>query len=101
MSKPITITIPHQLGRNEARRRVEDGCRKAAAALPGGAGSYTGRWDGDRFVFAVTAMAQAIDGVVDVGDTEATVEIALPGVLGLVARGLRDRIRAEGQRLLK
>ena len=99
MATPITLSIPHQLGRAEARRRIETGFAKMIHVLPGG-GHCSERWDGDRLVFSVGALAQTVAGVVDVGDTAVTMEIQLSGVLGLVASGLKDRLQKAGRLLL-
>jgi len=101
MATPITVSIPHQLGRAEARRRIETGFAKIAHLLPGGAsGNHSERWDGDRLVFGVAAMGQTVAGVITVFDTAVTMEIELPGVLGLIASGLKDRLQKVGQLLL-
>jgi hypothetical protein len=100
MATPITVTLPHQLGRAEARRRIEGGFAKITHALPGGAGHCSERWDGDRLVFSARAMGQTVSGVIDVGDSMVTMEIQLPGVLGLIASGLKGRLQKAGQLLL-
>ena len=100
MATPITVSIPHQLGRAEARRRIETGFAKIIHLLPGSAGNSSERWDGDRLVFGVAAMGQKVSGVIDVLDTAVTMEIELPGVLGLIAGGLKDRLQKMGQLLL-
>jgi len=100
MSAPLTVTLPHQLGRAEARRRIEGGFAKIIHALPGGAGDCSERWDGDRLVFSAAAMGQTVAGVIDVGDAAVTMEIQLSGVLGLLASGLKDRLQRAGQLLL-
>ena len=100
MTTPVIVTLPHQLGRAEARRRIETGFGKMIEALPGGTGHCSERWEGDRLFFSVRALAQTIAGVIDVGDAAVTMEIQLPGVLGLLASGLADRLRKAGQLLL-
>lgn len=100
MATPITISIQHQLGRAEARRRIEAGFAKIIHQLPGGSGGCSERWDGDRLIFGVTAMGQTIDGVIDVLDAAVTIEITLPGVLGMVASALKNRLQKVGQLLL-
>lgn len=100
MATPITVRIPHQLGRVEARRRIETGFAKMIRVLPGGAGHCNERWDGDRLVFSAAAMAQTVAGVIDVGDAAVTMEIQLPGLLGLLASGFKDRLQKAGQLLL-
>ena len=101
MATPITVSIPHQLGRTEARRRIETGFAQITHLLPGAAGARCNeRWDGDRLSFGVTAMGQTISGVVDVLDAAVTIEIELPGVLGMIASGLKDRLQKAGQLLL-
>ena len=100
MATPITVSIPHQLGRAEARRRIEAGFAKIVQQLPGGGGSCSERWDGDRLTFGVGAMGQTIAGVVNVLDAAVTIEIELPGVLGMIAGGLKDRLQKAGQLLL-
>ena len=100
MATPIIVHIPHQLGRAEARRRIEGNFSKITGVLPGGAGRCTERWDGDRLTFGVAALGQTIGGVIDVQDAEVVMEIDLPGVLGLLAGGLKDRLQKTGQLLL-
>lgn len=100
MSTPITITLPHQLGRAEARRRIETGFTSLFGQLPGGGATHSERWDGDRLSFSVGGMGQTISGVVDVQDAAVTMQIELPGVLGLLAHGLKGRLQKAGQRLL-
>lgn len=97
----ITVSIPHQLGRTEARRRIETGFAKIIHVLPGSAGTCSERWDGDRLVFGVGATGQTVSGVVSVLDDVVTMEIELPGVLGMIANGLKGRLEQAGQLLLK
>jgi hypothetical protein len=101
MTTPLTVRIPHQLGRAEARRRIETGFAKMLHGLPGGTAPCSERWEGDRLVFSVGALAQTISGVIDVGDTAVTMEIQLPGVLGLIASGFKSRLQKAGQLLLE
>ena len=100
MATPLTISIPHQLGRAEARRRIEAGFANILQQLPGSGGTCSQRWDGDRLTFGVTAMGQTVAGVIDVLDAAVTMEIELPGVLGMLANGLKDRLQKAGQLLL-
>ena len=100
MATPLTISIPHQLGRAEARRRIESGFAQVVQQLPGSGGTCTERWDGDRLTFSVGAMGQTLAGGVDVHENALTIEIQLPGMLGMVAEGVKDRLRKAGQLLL-
>ena len=100
MPTPITISLPHQHGRVEARRRIESGFAKVVQSLPGGAAGYSERWEGDRLVFSATAMGQTVSGVIDVLDTVVKMEIVLPGALGILAGGLKNQLQKAGMLLL-
>ena len=69
--------------------------------LPGSAGTCSERWDGDRLIFGIKAMGQTVSGVVSVLDHAVMMEIELPGVLGIIASALKDRLQKAGQLLLK
>jgi hypothetical protein len=97
---PISIRIPHQLGRAEARRRIESGFANMLRQVPGGGHAFSERWDGDRLLFSLAAMGQTIAGSVSVLDAEVEMEIELPGLLGMIANGLRGRLQKAGQLLL-
>jgi hypothetical protein len=100
MATPVTVSIAHQLGRAEARRRIERGFVKMIELLPGGGSGDSEQWDGDQLRFGVAAMGQTASGVVSVFDAKVTVEIELPGLLGIIAGGLKDRLQKVGQLLL-
>jgi len=97
---PITVNIPHQLGRAEARRRIEAGFARIAHLLPGSAGTQRENWVGDSVNFKVAAMGQSATGVIDVFDAEVRMKIELPGLLGILASGFRNRLQKAGQLLL-
>ncbi len=100
MAQPLKVEIPHQLGRAEARRRIESGFANLARQLPGGAAVSTQRWEGDRLTFSVASMGQTLPGTIDVLDTVVTIEIELPGLLGQIAGAFRGRLQKAGQLLL-
>ena len=100
MTTPITVSLPHQLGRAEARRRIESGFATFLRMRPGSSGTGGERWEGDRLVFNVAAMGQAIAGVIDVRDAVVLIEIELPGLLGMIAGRFRERLQKAGQLLL-
>ena len=100
MATPLSINIPHQLGRAEARRRIETGFAKLVGQLPGGGGAFNQKWDGDRLTFTASGMGQTVSGVVTVLDAVVAMELELPGLLGMLAGGLKGRIQKAGQLLL-
>lgn len=100
MAHPLKVEIPHQLGRAEARRRIENGFQNLVHQLPGGTGTCTQRWEGDRLMFSVTAMGQTAPGSVDVRDTVVAIEIELPGLLGQIAGAFKGKLQKAGQLLL-
>jgi hypothetical protein len=101
MSKAITLTLPHELGRAEARRRIDKSFEDFARHLGGAAGPLNRTWDGDRLRFALEMLGQRISGVIDVEDTALKMEIVLPNVLALMAGKLRGRLQSEGRLLLE
>jgi putative polyhydroxyalkanoate system protein len=100
MATPITITIPHQLGRAEARRRIESGFANVIGQVPGGGSSCSQRWDGDQLSFSAAAMGQTLSGAVNVLDAAVTITIELPGMLGMLAAGIKGHLEKAGQLLL-
>jgi len=102
MAKPLTITIPHQLGKAEARRRLETGFERIEQQLAGGSQAQVEKtWDGDRMSFTAVAMGQTITGALNVVDDAIHLEIVLPGFLAMFAGKVKEKVRKEGQLLLE
>jgi len=100
MSKPISVSIPHQLVRAEARKRIDEGFADLSRHLGGAAGALDKRWDGDRLSFSLTSVGQSITGSVTVADAVVIVEVLLPGFLAMIAGKVRGTLQKEGQLLL-
>ncbi len=100
MSKPLVVTIPHELGRAEARRRLDEGIGGLVAQL-GAVGQADHAWDGDVLRFSVRAMGQVISGLIDVADREVRLEVVLPAFLAMIANKVRGKIQKQGQILLE
>ena len=101
MSKPITITIPHQLGTAEARRRVEEGFGQLIGQAGGALSNVQKTWSGDTLNFSAQAMGQTISGALLVMDQSVRMDLVLPGLLGMIAGKITGQVKKQGQLLLK
>jgi hypothetical protein len=99
MSAPLVVSIPHRLGREEARRRLQAGLTRAAASVPVLKVDEE-RWDGDRMIFRVRALGQAAAGHVDVEEDHVRVEVTLPWLLQRFAEAAQAAIKKRGNLLL-
>ena len=99
MSAPLVVSIPHRLGREEARRRLQRGLIRAAASVPVLKVDEE-KWDGDRMIFRVRALGQAAAGHVDVEDDHVRVEVTLPWLLQRFAEVAQATIKNRGKLLL-
>src|SRR3954470_20436053 len=100
MRKPVVVTIPHQLGRDEARRRLENGMGEVRSQLAGVGASVENHWTDDRMTFDVAVLAQTISGRIDVGDSEVRLEVDLPWMLAMLAEKITGRIARQGTLML-
>jgi hypothetical protein len=99
MSAPLVVSIPHQLGREEATRRLKVGLTRAASSIPV-LKVDEDRWDGDRMMFRVRALGQAASGHLDVADDHVRLEVTLPWLLQRFAEVAQVAIRKRGNLLL-
>jgi hypothetical protein len=98
-TQPIHVDLPHTLGRVEAKRRISDNVHKLASFFPGGA-SVTHQWQGDRLDLGITAMGQTVDARLEVEDKLIRCHVALPGLLGMMAKPIEAALRVKGSDLL-
>lgn len=100
MPAPLIVSIPHQLGRVEARRRLQSGLTRAAAHVPA-LSIDEERWDGDCMSFRVRALGQAASGLVDVSEDSVRIEVTLPWLLQRFADAVQKAIHRNGRLLLE
>jgi len=102
MTTPITITIPHNLGKAEARARISEGFGSLQGQIAGaGLANMSQAWDGDRLSFGATALGQRVSGRLDVGEREIRIEVDLPAFLVGMAGRIAGRLRKQGTLLLE
>ena len=97
--KPVSITIPHALGKDEALRRLKTGLTQSAAAIPL-LHIAESAWAADRMTFRATVLGQTVTGTVDVEDTLVRVEVLLPALLSRLANTITEGLAAKGRLLL-
>ncbi|NOJ38117.1 polyhydroxyalkanoic acid system family protein [Bradyrhizobium australiense] len=99
MTKPLVVSIPHSLGREEAMRRLKTGLSRAASSVPMLTVDEE-RWEDNRMIFRVRALGQGAVGHVDVAEDHVQVEVVLPWLLQRFAEVAQAAIRSRGQLLL-
>lgn len=100
MAKPLIVSLPHKLGKDEASRRLRDGAGKLQDHIPGGA-DVTSRWEGDRMFLTVKAMGQEVGGHIDVEESKVRLELMLPAFLALFAGKIEGLLKSKGGELLE
>jgi hypothetical protein len=101
MSKPVVVSVPHRLGREEAARRIRGGFERAGSQFAGIFNISDQSWNGDRLTFAASALGQQAAGTIDVMEDEVRIEVALPWLLARIAERLAPAIRRESVLMLE
>lgn len=97
----MRIAVPHSLGREEVRRRMKARVGEIADHIPGGMAEVTSNWPSeDRMDLTIAALGHALNGKVEIGDSEVVYAFDLPPGLGFAEPMVRSTIEKTGRRLL-
>src|SRR4029453_4486288 len=99
MPAPLVVSNPHNLGPEEAMRRLKTGLSRAASSVPV-LHVDEERWEDNRMMFRVRALGQAATGQIDVEEDHVKVEVVLPWLLQRFAEVAQAAIRSRGKLLL-
>jgi hypothetical protein len=98
----MRFPIPHDLPREEVRRRLASRSHEIGNFIPGGMAQVTTAWpDQDTMTLGVRAMGQGIDGRVLIEDRQVVFEVNLPPALAFVEPMIAGAIRQQGARMLE
>lgn len=101
MSKPLVVSIPHNLGREEAVRRTKSGLAGARTQYGHLLTVNEETWNDNQLTFRVTALAQAVSGNIDVADDHVRLEVMLPWLLAKLAERAQAMIGDKGRLMLE
>ena len=100
MSKPVIVSIPHRLGKDEALSRLKSGFTRARTNFSHILTVQEELWSGDHLQFRVSALGQVAAGTIDVAQDYVRLEVTLPWLLAVLAEKITPAIRKEGTLLL-
>jgi len=100
MSQPIQVDLPHNLGKDEARRRIASNIHKLEQHIPGGANVQSG-WAADQLNLDVHALGDSVKATIDVEESKVRVKVLLPGLLGMFAAPIQAMLQKKGNVLLE
>ena len=100
MAQPIDVSVPHKLGREEAKRRIAANIGSLQSHIPGGA-AVTSNWVGDRLDLGINALGQTVDASITVEEAQAKVHVELSGMLAMFAGPIEAMLKSKGPELLE
>jgi hypothetical protein len=95
------VSIPHQLGQEEALRRLKSGLDSVRTNYGHLFSVRDESWNGGHLQFRVGALGQVLSGTIDVLDDRVNLEIMLPWLLAALAGAIQPLIRKEGTLMLE
>ena len=100
MAQPIAVDLPHNLGKDEARRRIANNIHRLHEHIPGGAHVESG-WSGDQLNLKVQALGDSVQATIDVEESEVHLQVLLPGMLGMFSGIVQAALQKKGSVLLE
>ncbi|MCK0129352.1 polyhydroxyalkanoic acid system family protein [Erythrobacter sp. F6033] len=98
----MRVNLPHDLGKEEVRKRMRERSHEIAGYFPPGMATIETSWsDEDQMDLLVTAAGQRIKGAVEVYDDEVVIEMNLPAMLGFLRGTLESAVRTQATKLLE
>jgi hypothetical protein len=101
MSRPVVVTIPHRLGKQEAAKRLRAGFSNVRSSFGESFVVVKDEWEGDHLDFRASVLGQSTTGTVDVADDHVRLEVQLPWVLALLADKAKALVQRQGKLMLE
>ena len=101
MTEPLVVTIPHRLGKDEAKARIQGGFGRAKTEFAHLISVQNDTWEGDRLSFAASALGQHAHGTIDVYEGAVRLTVTLPWLLARFAHAVQRVVGQKGQVLLE
>ena len=100
-SNTLSISIPHNLGKEEALRRIKSGLGQAEAQFSALFAVQEQIWTDNTLQFQIRAIGQPIRGTIEVEDAWVQLDVVLPWLLARIASAIRQVVQKQGTRLLE
>ena len=97
----MRVTLPHDLSKDEVRRRMRAHASEIADFFPAGLARVTTIWpDEDRMTINAEVMGMNIPGGVELRENDVVISMDLPMLLTVMRGPLEAAVKKEGGRLL-
>ena len=100
-TEPITVTISHKLGRDGAKRRIDDSLAQIRAEVAPYVKTLDYTWHDYTLDFRVVALMQTITGRIEVYEDFVRIDLELPRLLHVIARTIQGQIQNRAAALLE
>lgn len=100
-TEPITVTISHKLGRDGAKRRIDDSLAQIRAEVAPYVKTLDYSWHDYTLDFRVVALMQTITGRIEVYEDFVRIDLELPRLLHVIARTIQGQIQNRASALLE
>ncbi len=97
MSKSISVSLPHQLGVAEAKRRLDARIEELRTTYIDKIAQSDLTWEGDRANLRVVALGQTTTGTIDVAPDVIRIEIQLPWLLSALSGKVEGLLRSNAK----
>src|SRR3954462_5772252 len=101
MSKPLVVMIPHNLGKDEAMRRLQTGIANLHEQFGDKLTRIEDTWTCDHLDIRVSSLGQGVTGALDVTNDQVRLELQLPWVLAGFGEKAEGLIQKQGMLMLE
>jgi hypothetical protein len=101
MGEPLTVVIPHRLGKAEAMARLKSGLLGVRNSFAGKLSVLQEQWTQDELRFRVGILGQVTAGTITVGEENVRLAVELPLLLAKLAEKAKAMIERQGQLMLE
>lgn len=97
----MRVALPHDLGREEVRRRLSARSHEIGDMIPGGLAQVTSNWPTDDLMeLTIYALGQTITGDIEIYETQVVIAFDLPPTLSFLRPMIEGAVRSNATRLL-
>jgi hypothetical protein len=101
MQKSIAVTVPHDLGAAEAKRRIAEQLDQARHSYVDTFVASAVTWTEDHADLQIATLGQTVTGGIDIAPDTVRIEVQLPWPLSMLAGGIEGLIKSRSEDILQ